>query len=470
MKDLQATSAGAAVYGSAERAQYGCLLIFCLMELFIMAFGGGVFHFASYYVAENFLMIPWVAFLGLSFWKPHPAFVKRRLLFCGGSVAWFCLLQLYHTLCGETAYNFSLYACGLLLAFPFAMVAEEAVREKGFRLLAKTYLGAGLLICFFSLLLEGRRLPEGMAVSYYWDCARLNASWGSNLGASLLLIDIGLALSAFFRAASWRQKAGYAGMAAVFFCVLSLTDCRTSIFAAGLLLAGCAALAAVGKDRKRILLAAAIFAAVLLAACKLAAWIFQAHTALLAAEYNASIINGVTPDAIEKGNTLPISVQYLTSDERSWDNDGATLNGRTKIWAAAFRALLDNPRILLVGRQDVGVTVSYYSFTPDTYPFPVEHTHNSWLETLFRAGIPGLASALYITWIAIRSGFKIVFSGAEMSKKCIAVLAAALLICAFLEPFLFSGDTEYHFLNIFFLFAVGYMESWQREVPPRAAK
>lgn len=495
MNELRSPDTGEAANRFVERTQERCLLIFCVIEVFIIAFGGGIFHSLAYYLGENFLLIPCAGFFALSLAGPHTARGKRRILFCAASVAWFGLLQLYHRGCGEETYPFAMYACGMLLAFPFGTAADKGLREKGIRLIEKFYMEGVMLLCIFSFLLKLGWLPKPLAVSYYWDCARLNASWGSNLGASLLLIGIGLALSAFFRSNGWR-RAGYAGMVGVFFYFLALTNCRTSITAAGLLLAGCTALAIAGSAPRRatrafaadpagkpegisgptngsgdkptrslgrILLAAAAFAAVLLASWSLAELLFQAHEDSLEARYQKLIADGAMPETVEEGGTLSISVQYLPSEERSWDEDGATLNGRTEIWAAALRALEDNPKILLVGRQDVGETITYYSFTPDTYPFPVEHTHNSWLEALFRAGILGLGSALYVTWIAVRGGIKIVFSGADMSKKCIAVLVAALLLCGFMEPFLFSGDTEYHCLNFFFLFAVGCLDSPQEE-------
>lgn len=455
-------------YKNYEKAQYRCLVAFCLLEFFVLAIGNETCNFLPYYLAENFLIFPAVAFFVLYLMKPcvlfeNRAFASRRLLFCIASVAWFLLLQLYHRFCGETTYSFSLYVCGMLMAFPFAAATRGKIQQRGFRVVGNTYLAGVTVVCFFSLLLKLDILPEGLALSYYWDCARLNASWHSNLAAALILIGFGLAISRIFQQNGWKRRAAYGVLAAVFFYFLSLTDCRTSVWAACLLLAGVAALAVARKDWKFILLAVLVFGLLLVGSYKLSSLLFDFHADSLADTYQKQLAAGIAPTTVKAGNTLSIQVQYLTSDERSWDNDGTTLNGRTQIWAAAIRALRENPKILLLGRQDVGATVTYYSGTPDDYPFPVDHTHNSWLEVLFRTGIVGLASALYITWIAVKNGFKLVFSSADMSKKCIAVLVAALLMCGFMEPFLFSGDTEFHFLNIFFLFTVGYLELWANE-------
>ena len=89
--------------------------------------------------------------------------------------------------------------------------------------------------------------------------------------------------------------------------------------------------------------------------------------------------------------------------------------------------------------------------------------HNSWIETIYRLGIPGLAVALILTIMAVRDIVSLLWRGGDPWKSCIAMLAACLLGCAMLESYLFVGDVPGHYVDFLFLFFLGYMNEWCAE-------
>ena len=103
-------------------------------------------------------------------------------------------------------------------------------------------------------------------------------------------------------------------------------------------------------------------------------------------------------------------------------NDLRTLNGRTEIWAAAAEGLRANPRILLIGTEKVGETISPYWQRMDTL-----HAHNSWVEALYQLGLPGLVSALVLTVLALWNAAVLLRRNNDLWKSCVAVVMLGLL-------------------------------------------
>ena len=98
-------------------------------------------------------------------------------------------------------------------------------------------------------------------------------------------------------------------------------------------------------------------------------------------------------------------------------------------------------------------------------PFPVEHTHNSWLEALYRMGYPGLALALVLTAMAVWDAAILLWRNDDVWKSCIALLTLCLLGCGMLEPYLFVVDINCFFLDFLFLMCLGYMNLWCKRCP-----
>ena len=112
-------------------------------------------------------------------------------------------------------------------------------------------------------------------------------------------------------------------------------------------------------------------------------------------------------------------------------------------------------RILLIGTEYVEMIMTRYS------PAVLYHTHNSWLEALYRMGLPGLAAALALTALAVWSAADVLWRSRDLWKCGVALLTLCLLGCALLEPYLFVVDVSYHYLDFLFLLCLGYLNLWR---------
>lgn len=199
--------------------------------------------------------------------------------------------------------------------------------------------------------------------------------------------------------------------------------------------------------------------------------LYKSNETALIEHYTTQLEN--TPEAQSStasdpsdSETVPVEIDPQTgevtlqtvSGQGSLLNDLKTLNGRTAIWQAALNALRDNKRILLFGTEYVGTSISYYN------AFPVVHGHNSWVEITFRMGLLGLLMALGFTWIGLRSAITLIFdSRTDMWKKSVSLLMLCVMVAGALEPFLFSADISYHFLDFFFFTCLGYLNTWYHQ-------
>ena len=137
-------------------------------------------------------------------------------------------------------------------------------------------------------------------------------------------------------------------------------------------------------------------------------------------------------------------------------NDFRTLNARTYIWKAAVTAIRENKVIAPIGTAYPGTAISVYN------PFEVFHSHNSWLESLMRMGLPGLMMSLMFTVLSVWSAAKLILNrSVEQWKKILAMLTVCLLGTGFLEPYLFITNVYYHVTDFAFFFLTGYLDYWE---------
>lgn len=117
-----------------------------------------------------------------------------------------------------------------------------------------------------------------------------------------------------------------------------------------------------------------------------------------------------------------------------------TLTERTKIFSACFKLIKDNPSVLLHGvlTKDILRELNRYIVSSDVY----YHTHNAWLQVLVNVGLPGLLLVLYMTWMAIRSSWRILFrrpaEKIPLAECWLAFGCLALLADGITEPYLFT--------------------------------
>ena len=97
------------------------------------------------------------------------------------------------------------------------------------------------------------------------------------------------------------------------------------------------------------------------------------------------------------------------------------------------------------------------------------HTHNAWLQALVNVGLPGLLLALYMTWMAVRSGWRILFhrpAGQTPLAECwLGFCCPALLLGGITEPFLFTD--VFPIGCICFMLLLGYALHTEKQVMAR---
>ena len=435
-----------------RRVQFICLLAVVLMELAFFALedrAGGVAHL----MVERYLTLPAMAFLGASFCRELPRRSQWYLYAGLAMAALFFLNQILHQVLEAEAKEIGTFVCAYCLCFPFAAATGDDQRQKGLKWMAGLFIAVGILLTGYTGLLLADALPECLKAYVKWDGGRLYAMGHPNICATLLMIS--MALSAGFALKSRRLwvKGLLLVLAALQFAALSLTNGRTTIILTCLLMGGIAFCALRGHGWKR-------FAVALLAAVVVMAGLFGASRAIYGWNQTRLMQQASAESAQEEAPTgesgtpdVLVSEQY----QGTLANDLKTLNGRTEIWRTALLGLEDNPRVKFIGTEYVDMILTRYA------PLTVYHTHNSWLEALYRMGLPGLAAALVITALTLWSAAVVLWRNMDLWKSCIALLALCLLGCAMLEPYLFVVDVSYHYLDFLFLMCLGYLCLWRGE-------
>lgn len=442
---------------------YLCLLSAVVLEFLFFALEGrcgGV----AYAYAERYLAFPAMGFLGASLCRELSPRAKRTLMLSAFMLGWFFLTQTIHQAVEldrkETGTFFFVYG----MAFPFAAVMEDGQRQRGLKLVAGLFLTVSILVVAYAGLLTVGLLPPALEEWVYWDGSRFTAMGHPNISACLLMIGIGIGMGVCLKTKKPVLKGLLLALAVGQYITISLTNGRTTMVMTSLLLGGIVFTALRGPNWKRLL--AALLAGVLAAALAFVAsgWIYKANNDRLIRQYaqQAAVSAEEAPPADTQAADSQEETLYLNSEgvlvgsqgQGSWENDIHTLNGRTYIWRAALEGLKENSKVVLWGTEYVDLIVSRYNY------FDVVHTHNSWLEAIYRLGLPGLAVALVLTLMAARDIVLLLWRGDDPWKSCIALLTACLLGCAMLEPYLFVADVSYHYLDFLFLFCLGCMNEW----------
>ena len=437
-----------------RRLQFGCLLAMLLIEMAFFLLedrASGV----AYLLSERYLTLPAMAFLGASLCLGLPRRNRWHLYAGIAMVVLFSLNQILHQVLESEAKQVGTFVCAYALCFPFAAATQDAQRQKGLKWMACLFVGVGTLLTAYAALLLGGVLPGYLQDYVYWDGARFYAMGHPNICATLLMI--GMTFSVGFALQSRRlwAKAGLGVLALAQFAALSLTNGRTTIILTCLLLGGIAFCVLRGRGWKRFLPALLAAVVVMAAAFGMSRAVYGWNQARLTGQRAGALaVPCITAkaDDIQPEEAL-VSEQY----QGTLANDLKTLNGRTWIWKTAGWGLGDNPRIKYIGTEYVEMVLSRYG------PLPVYHTHNSWLEALYRMGLPGFGAALVITVLAVWSAAVVLWRNTDLWKSCVGLLILCLLGCAMLEPYLFVVDVSYYYLDFLFLMCLGYLCLWRVE-------
>ena len=437
----------------ARRIQFLCLLAVLLIALVFFLLEDRASGLA-YLLVERWITLPAMIFLGISLcWEGD----HRWQLYAGlAMIALFFLIQVLHLVLESEAKQIGTFVCAYGLCFPFAAATQDEKAQIGLKWMAGLFLAVGAVLTVYTALLLLNAVPAYLSNYLYWDGSRLFAMGHPNICATLLMISMVFCAGLALKSRKLWAKIGLVVLMLAQFFALSLTNGRTTIILTCLLLGGIAFCVIRGRGWKRAALA-------LLATVVVMAAAFGASRAIYGWNQNPLIqlqkpATSTTEAAAPQTETETDAPALVSNEyQGTLSGDLKTLNGRTFIWRYAIDGLQENPQVKLIGTEYVDVILSRYN------PLPLYHTPNSWLEALYRMGLPGLAAALVITVLAVWSALVVLWRNTDLWKSCVALLTLSLLGCAMLEPYLFVADVSYFYLDFLFLMCLGYLCLWRKE-------
>ena len=436
------------------------------------------FSGVCYYLAENYVIVPCLLFLGCVLQKKQTPFARRRLFLAAAAVCWFVIVQVQHTLTGMESHPMATVFFVYLMGFPFAALADDR-DNTGILWIGRLFAAAALVLVGYTGLLMLELIPSGLQGVLFWDGARLHALWHPNIAACYLMIGMGFSAAFWARAEKTWVKGLFLAAIAVQFFAMSLTNCRTMLLMTGALLGGITFFRIFRGSWKQLILGLMAAAVLLMGSFKLSGMIFRWNNDRLLAAHTMAVEEIIADETVPAGvvaateealpettppETTPVETAPAVDDtgvisgdnpQGSLADDMRTLNGRTIIWRSALTAIRDNPTLARWGTAYPGTVISVYN------PWEVVHSHNSWMETLLRLGRPGLVVALVFTVISVWSAARLVLGRkTELWKKIIAMTTMCVLVAGFLEPYLFITNVYYHILDFVFFFCTGYLDYW----------
>ncbi len=444
------------------------LLAVCIIEFLFITLENQFFG-AGYYLAETYLIVPCLLFLGYVLREQRSRFATRRFLLAVAAISWFLFVQLIHRLSGMGNHPMGTVFFVYLMAFPFAALAEDR-ENAGLWLVGGMFVAASLVLVGYTLLLLLDWVPAGLEEYLFWDGARLHALWHPNVAAGYLMIGIGFSVVFCIRSRSWAVKAAFMTAVLLQMAAMALTNCRTTLLLTGAMLGGILFFLIFKGGWKRFLLGMMAAVLVLVGSFKLSGAVYQWNNDRLIASFFAMLettaaeeeVYYTEPVQIEDAPVAPAQeygdVLMGENGQNSLLEDLWSFNNRTYIWSAALSAIRDSRPLQLWGTEFSGTIISAYC------PFDVVHAHNAWMEALMRMGIPGLAMSLVFTVLSVFCAAKLLLTpGTELWKKSIAMLTMCVMASGFLEPYLFITNVYYHVTDFAFFFLTGYLDFWCRK-------
>lgn len=435
---------------SIRKLQFLCLFVTGLMEVVLIAFGPS-HQYVVRPLVDNYLVVPCVFFLGVTFAAPVAQSTRKHLTMGVAMVIWMLIAQNLQYIAGESDRNLGISWGAYLLAFPFASALQDSREEKGLDLFAGFMIAGSSILTLYALLLWADILPAFLASRVIWDGARLEPRWHPNIAGGIYLVGMALTVRAILKSGKLWTKAGLLVLTVLQFISLVLTNSRTTILLVCGYFVAVLFFCFLRKNRKRVfalLLIAVVIFGVFVGAYSL---IHAKHEKAMVAEYIAQ-----NP---ELTSGIPLEDVHLRtySGQGSLTKDMWTLNGRVNIWRAVINVLRNHPSVRLRGTGAITEMIHAGGYSGD-----VAHAHSSWFEMALAFGIPGLLLALYFTWLALRDSVLLLFfRDSSIEQKCTVLLVLCLLAAGMLEPFLFVGYAEYQYFNVLFFLCLGYMEQWR---------
>lgn len=433
--------------------QLGCLALLWALILPFMFFYTS-HNYIFLYCVQNYLVLPASVFLGLSmagnsFWSS-----KKIWVLCLIPVLWFFITEFIVRYNYGSVQPFSLYLPAYLIAFPFAAFSGDGSLRKGLAVTGGFFLAYALVKAGHTLLCLLNILPGFPLDGVTWDGSRLFYFFHPNVTACILFIGSAFALYFLLKTENLKLRVLWGiAMAGQLVC-LALTNSRTSILLTGGFLGAVVFFLQIHKGWKRMLLAALLGLLIIPVFFNAAKGLYEWHEDRLIQYYLSQSEDSSVPVQVDP-NTGEVTLQTLTtSGQGEFLDNLSSFNGRTTLWKTALMAVWNDPSIALRGTDNVIATMASYT------GYDV-HTHNSWFQVLLNRGIPGLAIALVFTVLTLRNGLLVLFDPRTSNEnRVIALLALGIMAAGSMEPYLFTGDINYFFVELVFFTCSGYLWVW----------
>ena len=431
------------------------------------------------YLFEQVMIIPCVLFLRAVLTRDLSSDARKALTLSGVMFGWFLFLQIIRDLGFFEVYPFSTYFCSYFFAFPLAALLQDGDKKLALKLFAMAFIAASACHAFATLLLFLDLIPAYFNQYHvFWDGARLNSFWHPNMVACFLMFGIASCLAFLQESKKLWVKLALLTAILAFLVTMAFTNCRTVIILTGGILGG-AAFYAIIRGRWKLLVPGVIVACAMVVAVYIGCnRLYEANTdalivkqtaeymqqAAVSSETAAETADDTAEPAVDAANVAEDAAKAAedavvsggTSGQGTLLDDLSSLNSRTHLWQSALTALKANSLYPLIGVDNPGRHMSYFS------RFAQTHTHNSWVETLLGLGIPGFAVAMVFTLLTLWNGIVILLKyPLDVWKRTIAMLTLCMLVASFMEPYLFLPPIDYYLYNFIFLLCAGYLLHWQ---------
>lgn len=432
--------------------QFACLLIAVLVELVFLSPMGRM-HGLTWVAVDHFLAIPAMAFLMLSIARGINRKGRSTVVLSLAMVLWIALVQVMREYRGFAQILPGEITLFYAMLLPMAFCLEDGKRQWGLYILCGLFLLEGLRVCLLGGMLYFGILPERYEASVYWDGARMLQLNHPTNCAAVLLISIAISLGWCLKT----KKRWLQGLLILWilvqFLMQRLTNGRTAIGLTCLLLGGGVFCLIRGTGWKRapvaLLVGLALTAGLFLGSQKL----FSIHESRMKQQAQTVQQKEQPKEEAAQETEPPEQVNV----QKSISKDMSSLNGRTRIWKAAIHGLLEDPKLLACGTDDVSAVLS------KEVRYGPQHTHNSFLQAAYAMGLPGLLLVLAITFLGIRAAVILLWRNEDLWKSVMAMLVICLLGCGMLESYLFVAENNQHYLSILFLAGIGYLHQWTVE-------
>lgn len=387
----------------------------------------------------------WVL-LGLSLCRKG----DKGMLWLGGAmVGWFVLSRVLldeHYL--ETSQEaLGHFVAAYLVALPFAQVWDQEGRRRGLGLMCLLCAAMTSLLAWLGVgaVMTGRDISlPALGRCFYVAGGRLYVLGYPNLGACAFLL--GLICTAYL-ALTLRRKwliPLWLLMAVGLWTGIAFTVSRTVMIQCALFAAGAVFLLIWRSPLRpawlRVLAGLAAAAVVLALGYQSFTW----------------IVKGASQFGAQAAETVQTGAAEIAS--RPLERDLQTMTGRTGAFKGFFDLIRHRPKVLALGVLNKDLVVELNRYIPHQVLAAYYHTHNAFLQTTLHLGLPGLAMALWLTFLCLRSAVRILLlapRGRVSAAEGLMPLAClVLLVGTISEVYLFTDC--FSICNYMFLLFLGY--------------